>query len=79
VAWKNGIFTFKNDELGAVMRDISRWYDVEVIYDEGLDEKIHVSGAMRRQEYLTQALNILALTADLHFEIQGRKVTVRKK
>lgn len=79
IAWKNGIFTFKNDELSAVMRDISRWYDVEVVYGEGLDENIHVSGAMRRQEYLAQALKILELTADVHFEIQGRKVTVSKK
>lgn len=79
IAWKNGIFTFKNDELSAVMRDISRWYDVEVVYEEGLDEHIHVSGAMRRQEYLTQALKILELTADVHFKVQGRRVSVSKK
>jgi hypothetical protein len=79
IAWKNGIFTFKNDELEAVMRDISRWYDVEVVYENGLDENIHVSGAMRRQEYLTQSLKILELTADVHFEINGRKVTVSRK
>lgn len=79
IAWKNGIFTFRNDELAAVMRDISRWYDVEVAYGDGLDGKIHVSGAMRRQESLLQALKILELTADLHFEVQGRKVTVSKK
>ncbi|WP_158617966.1 FecR family protein [Chitinophaga lutea] len=79
VAWKNGLFTFKNDELVAVMRDISRWYDVSVVFEDGADEKIHVTGAMRRQEYLQQALKILELTADLHFEVQGRTVTVRKK
>jgi ferric-dicitrate binding protein FerR (iron transport regulator) len=79
IAWKNGIFTFRNDELSAVMRDISRWYDVEVVYEEGLDENIHVSGAMRRQEYLAQALKILELTADVHFEIQERRITVSKK
>ncbi|WP_298737909.1 FecR family protein [uncultured Chitinophaga sp.] len=79
IGWKNGLFAFKNDELKAVMRDISRWYDVEVVYEKGLDENIHVSGAMRRQEYLAQSLKILELTADVHFEIQGRTVSVRKK
>ncbi len=79
VAWKNGLFTFKNDELAAVMRDISRWYDVSVVFENGADEKIQVTGAMRRQEYLQQALKILELTADLHFDVQGRTVTVRKK
>jgi ferric-dicitrate binding protein FerR (iron transport regulator) len=79
VAWKNGLFNFRNAELAAVMRDISRWYDVEVVYGEGMDEKAHVTGAMRRQEYLSQALKILELTADLHFEVQGKTVTVSKK
>ena len=75
VAWKNGILTFRNDELAAVMRDISRWYDVEIVYEKGMDEKIHVTGAMRRQEHLSQALKILELTADLHFQYR-RTVTV---
>ncbi|MFD2886291.1 FecR family protein [Chitinophaga cymbidii] len=78
VAWKNGILTFRNDELAAVMRDISRWYDVEIIYAAGIDEKIHVTGAMRKQEQLSQALKILELTAELHFSVQGRTVTVSK-
>jgi transmembrane sensor len=79
IAWKNGIFTFKNHELAAVMRDISRWYDVNIIYDKGIDEKIHVTGAMRRQDNLIQALKILELTADLHFTVQGKTITVSKK
>lgn len=79
IAWKNGIFTFKNHELAAVMRDISRWYDVSIIYDKGIDENIHVTGAMRRQDNLSQALKILELTADLHFTVQGRTITVSKK
>lgn len=79
IAWKNGIFTFRNHELAAVMRDISRWYDVNIIYDKGIDEKIHVTGAMRRQDNLTQALKILELTADLHFTVQGKTITVSKK
>ncbi len=79
IAWKNGIFTFRNHELAAVMRDISRWYDVNIIYDKGIDEKIHVTGAMRRQDNLSQALKILELTADLHFTVQGKTITVSKK
>lgn len=79
IAWKNGIFTFKNHELAAVMRDISRWYDVDIIYDKGIDEKIHVTGAMRRQDNLSQALKILELAADLHFSVQGKTITVSKK
>jgi ferric-dicitrate binding protein FerR (iron transport regulator) len=35
VAWKNGMFVFKDADLKTVMKTISRWYDVEVEY-EGL-------------------------------------------
>ncbi len=34
VAWKNGIFHFDNASLESVMRQLSRWYDVEVIYEK---------------------------------------------
>ncbi|WP_298715440.1 FecR family protein [Chitinophaga sp.] len=78
VAWKNGIITFKNDELSAVMRDLGRWYDVDVAYEPGLDSHIHVTGAMRKQEHLSQALKILELTAGVHFEVEGRTVKVSR-
>lgn len=78
VAWKNGIITFKNDELSAVMRDLGRWYDVDVAYEPGLDQLIHVSGAMRKQEDLLQALKILELTAGVHFTVEGRTVKVSR-
>lgn len=78
VAWKNGIITFKNDELSAVMRDLGRWYDVDVAYEPGLDSHIHVTGAMRKQEQLSQALKILELTAGVHFTVEGRTVKVSR-
>lgn len=78
VAWKNGIITFRNDELSAVMRDLGRWYDVDVAYEPGLDKEIHVTGAMRKQEHLSQALKILELTAGVHFTVEGRLVKVSR-
>lgn len=79
LAWKNGLLAFKNDALPDVMRTISRWYDVEVVYEEDIDKAdIHVSGAMRRQEYISKALEILELTAGVHFKVTGRTVTVSR-
>jgi len=79
LAWKNGLLAFKNDALRDVMHTISRWYDVEVVYEAGIDkEAIHVSGAMRKQEYISKALEILELTAGVHFKVTGRTVTVSR-
>lgn len=75
-AWKNGIITFRNDELSAVMREVSRWYDVDIAYENKLTGTIHVTGAMRKQEYLSEALKILELTANVHFMVEGRTVKV---
>ncbi len=75
-AWKNGIINFRNDELSAVMREVSRWYDVDIAYENKLTGTIHVTGAMRKQEYLSEALKILELTANVHFTVEGRTVKV---
>ncbi|RPD39214.1 FecR family protein [Chitinophaga barathri] len=75
-AWKNGIINFRNDELSAVMRELGRWYDVDVAYDNKVTGNIHVTGAMRKQENLSQALRILELTANVHFTVEGRTVRV---
>ncbi|MGX5817874.1 FecR family protein [Chitinophaga lutea] len=76
MAWKNGLFSFRNAELSAVMRQISRWYDVDVEFDRKAEESIHVTGNMRRQENLAQVLKILELTAGVHFTVSGKTVKV---
>ncbi|MBO9154574.1 FecR domain-containing protein [Chitinophaga sp. GCM10012297] len=76
VAWKNGIINFRNDELSAVMRELSRWYDVDVVYDNTMTGNIHVTGAMHKQENLSQALKILELTANVHFTVERRTIKV---
>ncbi|SHK85645.1 FecR family protein [Chitinophaga jiangningensis] len=79
IAWKNGQFAFKNDDLKEVMQTISRWYDTDVNYDETLDiSAIHVTGFMRRQANLSSTLEILELTAGVHFKIQGRTISVTR-
>lgn len=76
IAWKNGIINFRNDELSAVMRELSRWYDVDVLYDNSMTGNIHVTGAMHKQSNLSQALKILELAANVHFTVEGRTIKV---
>jgi len=75
IAWKNGLFTFSNTDINMVMRQLARWYDVEVIYPEPVN--IRLNGMISRYTSLSQVLKILELTGEAHFTIEGKKITVR--
>ena len=74
VAWKNGMFDFENAGIEAVMRQLSRWYDVEVEY-KGKTDDLFIA-EMRRNIKLSDALKALALTGKVKFDIQGKKIIV---
>ncbi|SHN39602.1 FecR family protein [Chitinophaga sp. CF418] len=75
LAWKNGYFYFDRADIQTIMRQISRWYDVEVEYKEIPDKKF--SGTIPRNVNASQVFKILELTGNVHFNIEGNKVTVR--
>ncbi|MEQ7802065.1 FecR domain-containing protein [Pedobacter sp. ASV1-7] len=77
VAWKNGVFIFEGETVGSIMRKLSRWYDVEVVYEDNLADKTF-SGSMGRYEKISQALHMIEMTDLVHFKIEGRRVIVRK-
>jgi transmembrane sensor len=76
VAWQQGMFSFNNDELESVMRQLSRWYNVEIAYTTDVVKSKAFTGQISRQEKLAEVLRQLELTETVHFEIANRKVTV---
>jgi transmembrane sensor len=77
IAWKNGLFDFDNDNLPDIMRRLSRWYNVEIIYS-GEIPKGHYVGAVRRQANITEVLKMLELAGDVRFSIVGNKILVKE-
>jgi len=75
VAWKNGLFRFKGADLGTVMRQIARWYDVDVEY-QGKVPDYPLVGNIPRNVPVSEILKLLELTGVVHFKIEGKKVTV---
>ncbi|WP_276347641.1 FecR family protein [Daejeonella sp. JGW-45] len=59
VAWKNGYFYFRNTDIKSVMRQLSRWYDVEVEYAGDTPETVF-SGKMYRNVNASKLLDILS-------------------
>ena len=74
MAWKNGVFHFENADITEVMRQITRWYDVDVVF-EGKVPVERFDGEIPRSSNLTEVLKILQLS-NVHFKVEERKVTV---
>jgi len=75
VAWKDDFFLFENDDLGGVLKKISRWYDVEISYSGELDH-VKITGSISRGNSLQQVLKMLEKTEKFKFKVQGRRVIV---
>lgn len=76
LAWKNMVFDFNECDLKAVMRQISRWYDVDIVYTSVIPS-MRFYGKMGRDLTLVQILSILE-ESDIHFRIEGKKLIVSK-
>ena len=74
MAWKNGWFQFNGYDIEKVMRQVSRWYDIEIVY-EGKIPSGHFTGLVSRQNEIAQVLKIMQ-AGGVHFRIEGRKVFV---
>jgi transmembrane sensor len=78
VAWKNGRFMAEDAPLQQIMRQISRWYDVEIRY-EGIspDEPFSLLNVPRDQS-ASNMLTMLEMTGRVKFKVEGRKITVTR-
>ncbi|MHB1178276.1 MAG: FecR family protein [Daejeonella sp.] len=75
VAWKNGYFMFNYEGIQSVMRKISRWYDAEIEYKGNIPND-RFGGSVSRFKNVSEVLDLLELTGQVHFKIKGRRITV---
>ena len=74
MAWLNGHFQFKSADLKSILRQISRWYDVDIEYRGNVS--LHFTGQLTRNENVSKVFEALALTNEVHFKIDGKKIIV---
>ncbi len=75
MAWKNGMFYFEGEDIETVMRQLARWYDVEVDFKgQQIDNLFYAK--IPRSSKLSDVLKVLELTGNIKFEIEGKKITV---
>jgi len=74
VAWKDGLFNYKRSDITEVLRDVARWYDIDIVY-AGNRPNDTFTGGIDRTATLTELLTILQMTG-IRFKLEGRKLTV---
>lgn len=75
ISWKKGYFLFRNENIKSIMKQVSRWYDVDIDYRKGT-ENIKLGGTVSRFEQIDDLLKTIQLTESVHFKIEGRRVIV---
>jgi transmembrane sensor len=75
MAWKDGKFRFTNDNIQTVMRQLARWYAIDVSY-AGTPGSEGFNAIMSRNQNISVILSGLERTNGVHFKIEGRRVTV---
>lgn len=73
IAWKNGSFVFRHANIQEIMKQISRWYDVDVEYRGDVKDQ-YFGGTYSKYKNVTELLKGLEATGLIHFKIEGRRI-----
>ena len=75
IAWKNGLFMFDGQDLEGIMKQVSRWYDVDVVFENDEVKKKTFKGTISRFNHISQLLQVLESTGSVEFKMEGRRIT----
>lgn len=76
IAWKNGLFVFKDESLVSIMKKISRWYNVPVVYEGLVNQDQFLSAEVSRFDELSTVLSQLELSGAVHFKLETERIVV---
>lgn len=74
VAWKDGLFQFSGSDLPAMMRQVGRWYDIDVKF-EGRVPEFSFEGKLQRSLNLSQVLKVLS-DMNIQYRMDGKTLTI---
>jgi ferric-dicitrate binding protein FerR (iron transport regulator) len=74
IAWTRGQLDLNNGDFGALMRQISRWYDVDVVF-KGKPQDVHIGGLLHRDVHLNVVLQYLSDNG-IRYRAEGKTITI---
>nr|WP_294994216.1 FecR family protein [uncultured Sediminibacterium sp.] len=75
-AWRDEQFSFSGASAEAILKQVAKWYDVELVFQDPIKEEFTIS--VDRKKPLSSLLKSMERSGEVHFDIDGRRVTVRK-
>lgn len=73
-AWKSGLFSFRSAEFSEVMRELARWYDLEVVYEGGVP-KGRIRGEISKDLSLSQIMTGLGMSR-IKYQIKDKEIRI---
>ncbi|MFT4093524.1 MAG: FecR domain-containing protein [Niabella sp.] len=77
IAWKNGVFNFDNVKIDEAMRQLERWYDIDVVYENGIPNQ-ELAGEMSKDVTLMGLLNVIK-ELGITYHLNGKKLIIINK
>lgn len=77
-AWKDGDFSFQNTPIEDIMNQLSRWYDVDVVYQD-LPSDLRLSGMVSRSRQLDTVIDVLEMTGKVKFSLEINQYTKERR
>lgn len=78
LAWKNGRFLFNNASAASIVLQLSRWYDIDIVYKGDLSG-INFSGGVSRKDRIEKLIELLEVDGRMKLELKGRTLIVMRK
>lgn len=79
IAWKKGLFSFKSKSLVDIMKVLSRWYDVDIVFEDKNLETIQFKGVLSKNQNITEILNLIKNTNFIKaYEIKHNQIIIKK-
>ncbi|WP_164111894.1 MULTISPECIES: FecR family protein [Sphingobacterium] len=77
MAWKNGVFMFNYEKIEDIMTEISRWYDIDVVYEDKEIKQITLFGTISKFENISKVLDMFERTGVVKFQLKDKILTVQ--
>jgi transmembrane sensor len=74
VAWKDNLFYFNNTDIKKLMRQLERWYDVDVVFKGDIPTSLTFNGTISRGVNLSAVLKMLEYAGEIKFSIEGKQI-----
>lgn len=77
IAWKEGRFVFENESLSDMMKTLSKWYDVDIVFASEKASSYRFTGNLRRYDNFSEILKKIEKTNEVEFIIKDRQIIVK--